>query len=355
MLKVRRKKLGQFFDRYALDALLITNILNTRYLSGFTGSEAGLLLTRDAAWLLCDSRYTTQAESEVSDTEIRQFSDKLESLVELVQELDLNRIGFESSYITVASFNELARSFQGRELVPIGKELDQIRSGKDAAEIELLAEVAQLASAALMAILPWIRPGVSEETVARELEFEMRRQGADGRSFDFIVASGTRGSMPHGRASNKPLAAGEMVTIDFGASRNGYYSDETVTFAVGSPCSRSREIHSVVKEAHDLAIASVRPGIACRDLDAIARDCITRHGYGEFFGHGLGHGIGLEIHEQPVLSPRSNATVEEGMVFTIEPGIYIPGFGGVRLEDTVAVTPDGCRILTGAPKELLVL
>lgn len=161
--------------------------------------------------------------------------------------------------------------------------------------------------------------------------------------------------MPHGRASAKPIRTGELITIDFGAVRDGYSSDETVTVALGPPDERSREIYGIVKEAHDRAVASVRPGVACRELDAVARECIRGYGYGDYFGHGLGHGVGLEIHEKPVVSPRGEAVVEEGMVFTIEPGIYIPGFGGVRIEDTLVVTADGCRLLTQVPKELMVL
>jgi Xaa-Pro aminopeptidase len=188
-----------------------------------------------------------------------------------------------------------------------------------------------------------------------ELEIEMRRRGADAKAFDFIVASGDRGAMPHGRASDKLLRAGELVTIDFGAVKDGYHSDETVTVAVGRPSDRGREIHNIVRQAHDRAIAAVRPGISCRELDAVARDFIREQGYGSYFGHGLGHGVGLEIHEKPVVSPRSEAVVAEGMVFTIEPGIYVPGFGGVRIEDTVAVTANGCVTLTQAPKNLILL
>jgi Xaa-Pro aminopeptidase len=196
---------------------------------------------------------------------------------------------------------------------------------------------------------------VREIDIAVALEFEMRRRGAEGRAFDFIVASGERGAMPHGRASDKVIRSGELVTIDFGALKDGYHSDETVTVACGKPEIRAREIHSIVKTAHDLAMEAVRPGISCRDLDEVARSYIRNKGFGEYFGHGLGHGVGLEIHELPTLSPRSTAVLEEGMVITVEPGIYIPGFGGVRIEDTVVVTGDGCRVLTSVDKQLLVL
>lgn len=353
MLKVRRAKLERFFTAHNLDAILFSNLPNIRYLSGFTGSDGALLMTRDGCRLLCDSRYTTQAAAEVVDGEVRQFIDRHGLVRELVNELGLSRVGFEATHTTVATFTELSARLDSCELVSLGADLDQIRSCKDQDELERLACVARLASDALQASLARLRPGVSEAAFAWELEFEMRRRGAEGRAFDFIVASGERGAMPHGRASEKLIRSGELVTIDFGAQMNGYVSDETVTVAVGRPDRRSAEMYAVVREAHDLAIAAVKPGISCRDLDAVARDHIQRCGYGDYFGHGLGHGVGLEVHEKPAISPRSDMTVQEGMVFTIEPGVYIPGFGGVRIEDTVVVLADGCSVLTQVPKELL--
>jgi Xaa-Pro aminopeptidase len=207
----------------------------------------------------------------------------------------------------------------------------------------------------LTSVLSDIKPGIKEVDIALALELEMRRRGAEGKAFDFIVASGERGAMPHGRASEKIIQSGDLITIDFGALKDGYHSDETVTVACGKPEKRAREIHAIVRTAHDLAINAVRPGISCKDLDEVARSYIRDNGYGDYFGHGLGHGIGLEIHEMPTLSPRSTAVLEEGMVITIEPGIYIPGFGGVRIEDTVVVTVDGCDVITSADKQLLVL
>lgn len=355
MLKSRRVRLERYFNSYNLDAILFTNLLNIRYLCGFSGSEGALLLSRGAGWFLCDSRYTTQANTEVGDAVIRQFVVKLDAVAELISEQKFSRIGFESTHTTVADFRVLSEKLPGCELVAIGVELDQIRSLKDQHEIERLQNVASCASSSLLAVLDRLTPGVRETDFARELEFEMLRQGASGRAFDFIVASGERGAMPHGRASDKLISAGDLVTIDFGAVKDGYYSDETVTIAVGQPDARSREIYGIVKEAHDRAIAAICPGIACRDLDAVARDFIRDSGYGDCFGHGLGHGVGLEIHEKPVISPRSEAIVAEGMVFTIEPGIYVPGFGGVRIEDTVVVTINGCRLLTQVPKELMIV
>lgn len=355
MLKSRRSRLKSFFEDNALDAILFTNLTNIRYLCGFSGSEGALLLTREDAWFLCDSRYTTQAAEEVYDAEIREFNAKYEAICSLITDNKFMRVGFESTHTLVSDFRQLTERLIGYELVGIGASLDAIRSCKERVEIDFLGEVAALASASLLATLASLRPGISESEFGLALEIEMRRRGAEARAFDFIVASGERGAMPHGRASDKKLCLGEMVTIDFGAVKEGYHSDETVTVALGRPSCRGREIHAIVKEAHDRAIAAVRPGIRCRDLDEVARSYIRQQGYEDCFGHGLGHGVGLDIHEKPVISPRSDTVVEEGMVFTIEPGIYIPGFGGVRIEDTVAVTADGCMVLTQAPKELIEL
>jgi Xaa-Pro aminopeptidase len=291
----------------------------------------------------------------VQGLKVIEHGQRIEVLSRLARENGWSRIGFEAAHTTVAGLNSMSPFFDGLELVHVGAELDTVRNIKDTREISLLEDVATLASDALHSVLPMLVPGVVESELALELEIAMRRRGAEGRGFDFIVASGVRGAMPHGRASDKKVVAGELVTIDFGAVLNGYHSDETVTVAVGEPDARQREIHDLVRTAHDLAIEAVRPGISCRELDAVARQYLENKGVGEYFGHGLGHGVGLEIHEKPVISPRSQAVVEEGMVFTIEPGVYIPGWGGVRIEDTVVVTADGCRVITKVPKELLVV
>ncbi|MSN24379.1 MAG: M24 family metallopeptidase [Geobacter sp.] len=355
MLKNRRSGLETFFEEYDLDAILITDIRNIRYLCGFSGSEGALLMSRGEAWFLCDSRYTAQASSEVQGATVRECSARLETLRNMAVENGLKRIGFEASHTSVSAFRKISEELTGIELVELGPVLDDVRICKDSSEIELLSTVAKLASQSLVSILHFVKPGVKESEIALELEFEMRRRGADGRAFDFIVASGLRGAMPHGRASDKAIRSGELITIDFGAVKDAYHSDETVTIACGEPGSREREIHAIVKTAHDLAIERVKPGLKCKELDAVARDYITERGFGEYFGHGLGHGVGLDIHEKPTLSPRSDAVLKEGMVITIEPGIYIPGFGGVRIEDTLVVTADGYQILTSADKQLLVI
>ncbi|MDD2732951.1 MAG: Xaa-Pro peptidase family protein [Desulfuromonadaceae bacterium] len=356
MLKNRRSCLNPFFEEFALKAILFTDLRNIRFLCGFTGTEGALLIAPGHAWFLCDSRYTVQAAEEVQGSEIRECGAvRIETIAALAEEYALDRIGFEAVHTTVSSFRSLSEKLNSSELIELGAKLDEIRIRKDNAEIILLSDVATLSSQSLAAILPGIKPGVREEEIALALEIEMRHRGADGRAFDFIVASGERGAMPHGVASNKIIQPGDLVTIDFGAVKDGYHSDETVTVACGKPGLQAQEIHSIVRSAHDLAIRAVRPGISCKDLDEVARGYIREKGYGDFFGHGLGHGVGLEIHEMPTLSPRSATLLDEGMVITIEPGIYIPGFGGVRIEDTVVVTGDGCTVLTSADKQLLVL
>ncbi len=356
MLKNRRSCLNPFFEEYMLKALLFTDLKNIRFLCGFTGTEGALLVSPGHAWFLCDSRYTAQAAEEVHGAEVRECGAvRTETIAALADEFVLGRIGFEAAHTTVTSFRRLSEKLSGIELVEVDSKLDEIRIRKDSAETKALSAVATLSSQSLTAILAEIKPGVRELDIALVLELEMRRRGADGRAFDFIVASGERGAMPHGVASNKIIQSGELVTIDFGAIKDGYHSDETVTVACGKPGLRAEEIHSIVKTAHDRAISAVKPGISCKDLDEVARGYIREKGYGEYFGHGLGHGVGLEIHEMPTLSPRSSAVLDEGMVITIEPGIYIPGFGGVRIEDTVVVTGSGCDVLTSADKQLLVL
>lgn len=356
MLKNKASRLQPFFEKHGLDLLLIEHPVNLRYLTGFSGSEASLLVAADGTgWFICDSRYTLQAHNEVQGYAIVEQSRRRNAVVELVEESAARRIGIEGAHATISDYRAMTEVLNMVELVAIDAELDTIRDLKEPAELEQLEQVAMLASQSLLAVLPRLQPGVVEADFALELEFEMRRRGADACGFDIIVASGERGAMPHGRASRKVVQTGELVTIDFGAVLDGYHSDETVTVAVGAIDEEQRRVYETVRVAHDLAIAAVKPGISCRDLDAVAREHIRAAGYGEFFGHGLGHGVGLEVHEKPVVSPRSEAMLEEGMVFTIEPGIYLPGRFGVRIEDTVAVTSDGCRMLTKVPKMLMNL
>ena len=355
MLQGRVDAARVFLDKFDADHLLFLNLANIRYLCGFSGSDGALVIGREKNFFLTDSRYTTQAGLEVWGCEIIEYRGKLDGLKSLLKDRCARKVGFESEFVTVATRNGIAEGLADVELVAIGEELSTLRLVKDAGEIDMLERAATIASTALQSVLGELRPGMVEREIALELEFAMRRAGADDKSFDFIVASGERGALPHGRASEKQIAAGELITFDFGALYQGYHSDETVTVMLGQPDQKQREIYGIVREAQSRAIAAVKPGVALRELDAIARGFIEEKGYGSFFGHGLGHGVGLDVHEKPVVSFRGEGVVAEGMVFTIEPGIYLPGWGGVRIEDTLVATEDGCRLLTKVPKELIVV
>lgn len=355
MLNNRVSSAREYLERFGVEAIIFLGLPNIRYLAGFTGSDGALVLGREKEWFLTDSRYTTQASQEVAEAVISEYRIKIDGIAALLTAGSVKKAGFEAEQTTVAFLQTLTEALPDVELIPIGAELDDLRIHKDAGELCSLAGSAEIASQALLGILDLIRPGVPEREVALALEFAMKRAGAQEKSFDFIVASGPRGAMPHGKASDKTIQAGELVTLDFGAVYQGYHSDETVTIAVGTPDSRQKEIYSIVKDAHDKALEAVRPGISLKELDGIARRFIEAKGYGNYFGHGLGHGVGLEVHEKPTVSFRSEQIAGEGMVFTIEPGIYIPDWGGVRIEDTVVVTHDGYRPLTKVPKELMIL
>lgn len=342
-------------ERVGADLLLVTNLSNIRYLAGFTGSEGTLVLSPREGWFLTDSRYTSQAQTEVAGAQVVQFSNKMESLVDQLKQSGAGRIAFEPGSMTVAMYQELCARLPEVEWLPADTEMTPLRTVKDADELALLERVAEIASQSLLEILDRVKPGAVESELAWALEVAMRNRGADGKSFDFIVASGERGALPHGKASEKRMQAGELVTIDYGAFYRGYCSDETVTVCLGQPDSRQLEVYETVRVAQELALEAVRPGLSFKELDAKARDYIASKGYGDYFGHGLGHGIGLEIHEHPTASPRSSQQIEEGMVFTVEPGIYIPGWGGVRIEDSVVVERDGCRRITQVPKGLMIL
>lgn len=338
----------------SIDALIIFSLENVRYLSGFTGSEGTVIISGDDGYFLTDSRYTTQAGDEVSGLKIYTFKKKMDGIKEVVG-AKIRRMGFEASALPFGIYEDLSSALPRVELVPIRQELDTIRMVKDGEEIECIREAVKIASQAFLDILDEIKPGRQEREVAYELEYAMRKGGGEKLSFDVIIASGWRAALPHGIASHKRIERGELVVVDFGTRYKGYYGDETQTVAVGSVDDKQKEIFNIVKEAQARAIEAVRPGISMKDIDAAARDFIAEAGYSEYFGHGTGHGIGLAVHEPPRVAPNQEILAEEGMVFSIEPGIYLPGWGGVRLEDLVLVTRDGCQVLSPLPKELRVL
>ncbi len=347
-------RLGQLhsvLESHRLDACLLLSLPNMRWLCGFTGTDGALLVTRDQTLFLTDSRYATQAEEQVTADRVVVYRQKLEGIADILGETGVKRCGFEAGAMTFSQWRKLSDRLEPVcELVGLEDDLERLRAVKSADEVAGLRAVAALHREAFSAIEKMLRPGVREKDIALELELALRRLGAEEKSFDFIVASGPRGAMPHGVASDRCLQAGELVTIDFGARMAGWCSDETLTVAVGEISSELRRIYDIVLAAHDAAMEAVLPGMSLKALDAVARDLIVEAGYGDHFGHGLGHGVGLEIHEYPAVSPRAEKCVEEGMVITIEPGIYVPGLGGCRLEDTVLVTSNGAEPLTVLPK-----
>ncbi|MDT8420958.1 MAG: Xaa-Pro peptidase family protein [Desulfuromonadales bacterium] len=335
-----------------VDAFVFFDLANIRYLADFTGTDGVLVVNREGATFLTDSRYQTQARQQVSAESVICYQKKLDGLVAELQRLGVHRVGFESESLTVATWEELQNKTAGKiDWVGIAKPIRSLRSIKDREEIAALEHAALLNQKAFDEIIPLLKPGTTEREIALALEFALKTLGGEEKAFDFIVASGERGAMPHGLASDKPLNSGELVTIDFGTRVAGYHSDETVTVAIGAVEQKLRDIYDTVLAAHDLALAAVKPGIGILELDAVAREYITGKGYGDFFGHGLGHGLGLKVHEFPALSPTSGGDMEEGMVVTIEPGIYMPKIGGARIEDTVVVTAEGCRCLTRIAKK----
>ncbi|RMF48230.1 MAG: aminopeptidase P family protein [Deltaproteobacteria bacterium] len=343
--------LRSVLQAHGLDACLLLFLPNIRWLCGFTGTDGALLVTGDQVVFLTDSRYATQAEEQVAADRIVIYRQKLDGIVETLSDTAARRCGFEAATMTWGQWQKLSEKLSDKvELVGVEDDLARLRTIKSQDEVAGLRAVAALHRQAYAAIEEMLRPGVREKEIAFELELTLRRLGAEEKSFDYIVASGARGAMPHGVASDKCLQAGELVTLDFGARMNGWCSDETVTVAVGEISSELRRIYDIVLAAHDAAIAAIKPGMSLKELDAVARDMIVEAGYGDCFGHGLGHGVGLEIHEYPAISPRAEGLVEEGMVITVEPGIYVPKLGGCRIEDTVLVTSDGAEPLTVLPK-----
>lgn len=335
-----------------LDAILFFGLPNIRYLSGFTGTDGVFLVGETQSVFLTDSRYISQAQKQVRAGAIQCYKNKLKAVADALLSKGYKRVGLDADVVSIALFEELkALVGDSLEWCLLSQQLQPLRGIKTQEELVSLKAAADLNFQAFESVLPFFRPGVTELQIAQELEFSLKRLGGEAKAFDFIVASGIRGALPHGVASAKQLQSGELVTIDFGTRVNGYHSDETVTLAIGEVDRNLRQIFDIVLEAHDAALEVVRPGLQISELDAVARDIIAHRGYGEYFGHGLGHGVGLEIHEYPGVSSRSNHCLSAGMVITIEPGIYISGTGGVRIEDTIVVTEDGYEKLTSIPKQ----
>jgi Xaa-Pro aminopeptidase len=339
-----------------LDALLVSSLSHIRFLSGFSGSHALLVLRNKAAFFVTDGRYLLQSRTEVEG--FRRTIAKTSLLEEVAGTrmlLRARRVGIETGSMSIAQYRNLRKLFHGMTFVPADDIVEDIATVKDAEEVGNIRRAAAISDAVFAEILDFIRPGARERDIAAEISYRQKRHGAEQDAFEPIVASGERGALPHAGATARKLRYGDMVTLDFGCSHRGYHSDLTRTVSVGKVSRRNRELYNVVLGAQLEAIKAARGGMLARDLDSVARSFIAGHGYGRFFLHSLGHGLGLEIHEGPRISARSRDRLAAGNVITIEPGVYIRGVGGVRIEDDVLVKSDGCEVLTKAPKELMIV
>lgn len=351
----RLHRLQEEMKQRSMEALLVTHPLNRRYLSGFDGSNGVLLIGPEEALLFTDFRYQEQAAGQARQFKICSWKAQLGELLKpYLEAAGYRTLHFEEEQVTYRLYRELQEALP-LELIPQRGLVEELRAVKSEAEIAALRRGAAVMDEAFEFLLNLARPGMTERAVALELEFYLRRRGSTGTLFSFIVASGERGSLPHGIASEKKLQAGELVTVDFTGTFDGYATDMTRTFALGEPGPRAREIYEIVRLAQQEAREKIRPGLTGSEADALARRIIGEAGYGERFGHGLGHGVGLEVHERPVLSPLSEDTLLPGMVVTIEPGIYLPGEGGVRIEDMVFLTSGGAESLTRCSRELIAI
>ena len=347
----RLARLRQTMSESGLDSLLVTRREDVRYLSGFTGSSGTLLVTSHRACLITDFRYSVQARKETAGiTILIQKKDHFSAIRDAGHRMEVDTLWFDESALTVEGARNLKK--RGFKIKGHRDLVRTLRLQKDRQELANIRTAIRRAEEAFRELQADIRPGVAERQLGSKLEYLIREKGSRRAAFDIIVASGANGAMPHAAVTNRRLKRGDLVTFDFGAEANGYYSDMTRTICIGRPTARQREVHGTVLKAQSAAIQSARPGALCKSVDEAARKVIKRSGYGRYFGHGTGHGIGLMVHEGPSVSALSKDAVAKNMVFTVEPGIYIPGWGGVRIEDMVQVTETGAKVLTSLSREL---
>lgn len=355
----RRDRLRNAAHELQLAAIVITTPANVRYLSGFTGSNGAVVVgpTRDADRLATDFRYFTQAQTECAELPVvPSKSSVLESATHWCVEQGHTPSGFESNHVTVRQLEQLHKIVSPADLVATDQLVEQLRLAKDDAERALIARACAISDAALARLIDEIRIGQTERDIARRLSWLMLEEGADADSFESIVAAGEHSAIPHHSPTDRPVVEGDFLKIDFGALVAGYHADETRTFVVGRAAAAWQlEIHDLVAAAQRAGIDALKPGADVRDVDAAARSVIMDAGYGDYFGHGLGHGVGLDIHEVPFLGATSTGILSVGTPITVEPGVYLPGRGGVRIEDTLVVGPDEPVSLTTTTRDLLVL
>jgi Xaa-Pro aminopeptidase len=356
-MKSRIKRLQKILKDENLDAFLVTYLPHVRYLSGYTGSNGIMLITPNDSNFLTDFRYQEQSKKQVQGSKITMVQRDLYSGLPDVPGLKLKRIklGYEAEFVSCKIYRKLKVLLPYCLLVPMEQSVETLTIRKDREEIENIKKAAEITDLVFSEILDIIKPGVIELDLAAEIEYRMKGFGSSTPYYETIVASGKRAALPHGVASNKKIQRGDFVTMDFGAVWDGYTADLTRTVLVGKATQRQKTIYHTVFKAQEQAKSRVRAGIKACDLDKIARDIIKKAGYSKYFGHGLGHGIGLLIHDNPAINPTNQQVLEPGMIITIEPGIYIPNWGGVRIEDDVLVTQRGYEVLTVSDRELLEL
>jgi Xaa-Pro aminopeptidase len=352
----RRERAQQQIAMAGADAALITSGPNVRYLTGLASSNAALLLAADGtAVLATDSRYALAAERDCPDVELitERFIER--RLAAEMPPRGLRAVAFEAHEMSVERHAELAAKAEGVNLVPFGRKIEELRTVKDPSELELIATACRITCQALADLFSLIRPGLTERQLAAALDTRMAELGAARPAFDTIVASGPNGAIPHHAPTDRPMRRGDLITMDFGAEYGGYHADMTRTVALGEPAGWQREIYELVAAAQRAGLDAARPGADVGDVDAAARDLIRDAGHGDHFQHGLGHGVGLEVHEAPMLGYGRTGKLASRIPVTVEPGVYLPGRGGVRIEDVLVVGADGTGLLTTTTRELLVL
>lgn len=352
--KMKIERIQQYLEQEQIDAFMIQSAINRRYISGFTGTFGTVFITKKKAYFITDFRYVAQANEQAKGFEVIENRNMLEAVYEQCQAEEIKTLAYEEEHTTVSMYNQL-QTYSAIELVGVAGVIEQMRMIKTPDELAKIKTAASISDKAFERILQDIKAGVTELEICNKLEMYMREEGATSSSFDMIIASGHRSALPHGVASTKKIEENDFVTLDFGALYEGYCSDMTRTVVVGSPSTQLEKVYHIVNDALTLGIAEVKAGASCSAVDTTVRNFITEHGYGEQFGHGLGHSFGLEIHESPYFAKTSEEVLSPQMVMTIEPGIYIPDVGGVRIEDDVIVTEDGCDVITHSPKELIRL
>lgn len=354
---IKLEKVINILDSLNVDALLVSDGYNIRYLSGFTGATGYLFISRTRQIIFTDFRYTIQANAESIGCEVIEITNAgyNRAINDLVKIEGINKLGFEDNHMLYSDFIKIKDDLLVKELIPVGDSITNIRIIKDQEEIELIGKAQSIGDIAFSKILDVIKPGITEIEIAAHLEFLLKMNGAQGLSFDTIVASGVNSSMPHATPSYKTIEQGDFITMDFGCIYKGYCSDMTRTIVVGKATKKQKDVYSTVLEAQLAALDFLKAGYKGKEIDKIARDIIKEAGYGDYFGHGLGHSVGLYIHENPRLSLMEEEIILANTIETVEPGIYIKDFGGVRIEDLVLVTEDGHVNLTHSPKELIEL